>query len=504
LVPDPPQFAIPAENITEILAGPGLALLEESILPKYICQQRWFGSKTRTVRKVTVADWAPLPVPDSALTILKVTYNEDTEENYVLALAITSDPYEGRERSVLTNVGRSRSSLAKLVDGFSIDDVRASVLAVIRDRESLQAFRGEFVGLPGSYLKNLATPTASRVSSAEQSNTSVFFDDTLILKLFRRVETGINPDVEIGKVLTEEVHFEHTPPFAGELTYRAAGEDGDGDAEYVIALLQGQVTNEGDGWSWTLSRLQHSLDLHSDEDRVLSFLDAAQLLGQRTAEMHAALELASGQDFSSETATDANIQADVNRLKNQLDKTLTLIRTKFAELPDENIEAAALLISKKSYLEIEVDRLRSIPPDRAGRWSRIHGDFHLGQVLRTNTDFVILDFEGEPAKTLDQRRAKQSPLRDVAGMLRSFSYVIAAFEKLHPGLSWSRDWERSVSDRYLESYISSRPIGEDRSVSLLLKAYTLEKALYELQYELNHRPDWISIPLKGILGLITD
>jgi len=506
VVPTQSHIAIPAESIGDVFVGPGLQLLQESILPGYLCQQRWFGSKARTIRSITVADWAPLPVPDSALAILEVCYTEGAPESYVMTLAMTSQPVERGERHFLADVNRSNSapgSYSTLVDGFFLEEIRSAVLNIICENKTLTSLHGNMKGSAGSMLRTLPFPATSRLSSAEQSNSSVLFDDTLILKLFRRIESGINPDVEISKILTEEAGFSNTPPFAGEITYTVHETDGNPINHYVLALLQGQITNVGDGWSWTLAELKRSLDSPNDAERIQRYKAAARLLGLRTAEMHTALENAPGKDFFSEAASDAQIAADADRLQNQISATLSSMRSRFAELPEEIIEKAGLLLSKRRDLESVVDNLCTLHADSAGRWTRIHGDFHLGQVLRTDTDFVILDFEGEPAKTLDERRAPQSPLRDVAGMLRSFSYAVAAFAKENPTASWVNEWEHFVSQQYLDSYVSVRQLTETDTLRSLLSAYILEKALYELRYELNHRPEWISIPLDGVLGLLS-
>ena len=505
---EPQEIMIPAGDIGEVLTGPGLELLQESILPNYICQQRWFGSKSRTIRKITVVDWGRLHAPDSALILLEISYTEGPSDNYAMTLAIASQPIERDERHFLGYVNRSGpipGSMATLVDGFVLEKVRSAVLNIIRDNTTVPFLHGDMVGSAGSMLRNSPVTSTSRLSSAEQSNSSVFFDDSLILKLFRRIEPGINPDVEIGRLLTEEAGFAHIAPFAGEITYVARDIEGDSINRYVIALLQGQVKNVGDGWAWTLAELEQALHYSDDLQRIHSYGSAAQLLGLRTAEMHGALERAQGDAFLSKAASSAEIEDDADRLQRQTSITFSLMRQKFADLPEEHVEEAALLLSKRRLVESMVERFRSVFGAEVGRWTRIHGDFHLGQVLRTNDDFVILDFEGEPVKTLDERRARQSPLRDVAGMLRSYSYAAAVFAQNNPGSAhWLGQWEEFVSETYLNSYFSARQSARTETVRSMLRAFTLEKALYELQYELDHRPTWASVPLRGILGLLAE
>jgi maltose alpha-D-glucosyltransferase/alpha-amylase len=347
-------------------------------------------------------------------------------------------------------------------------------------------------------------PSSSRLSKAEQSNSSIFFEDSLILKLFRHIQPGINPDVEIGRFLTEQAGFEHTPVYAGEIRYQTKESDSEPSDMYVLALLQGQVKNQGDGWSWTLSQLQSIGDPSSTEHDASGYAPAASLLALRTAQMHDALEKAAIDGMRSRPATREDLAADALRLKAQMSSTLLLLKHQFSDLPDSYVEEAAALIARRREMETFVEVLASISPEQAGRWMRIHGDYHLGQVLRTDSDFVILDFEGEPLKPLEERRRLQSPLRDVAGMIRSFDYVAAVHGQEAPeASSWLPAWERSTKSAYLDTYLRERNLMQRDGIEMLLKAYELEKALYELQYELSHRPTWTHIPLRATLEIIS-
>jgi maltose alpha-D-glucosyltransferase / alpha-amylase len=376
---------------------------------------------------------------------------------------------------------------------------------------------------------------ASRVGSAEQSNTSILYGGELILKLFRRLQPGENPDVEIGRFLTEVARFPRVAPFMGEITVTTAtGESA------TAAMLQGLVANQGDGWAWFLAELGEFL--HSvagrrapgGTDSTLeklagSSLSAAAMLGSRTAEMHLALSTPT-QDpaFSAEPLTAERIEQDSRRLEAQLVEVLEILKMRFSSLDDFNAEAVALLLAKRRDLFARTRALSGI--EAAGQCIRIHGDYHLGQTLRTQgnsggsgeqpADFVILDFEGEPARPLAERRKKQSPLKDVAGMLRSFSY--AAHSALNDFLSanpdpaanadseelkaWVLLWERSATGEFLRAYrkaIAAKPdlLPSSERWQPLLNAYLLEKALYEVMYELNNRPTWIHIPVAGVLAL---
>jgi maltose alpha-D-glucosyltransferase/alpha-amylase len=505
--PTTQEILIPGNNLNEILAGPGRELLQESILPAYLSQQRWFGSKARTIKNLTIYDWSSLPPEDSALMLLDVSYNEGDVERYAVPVAMSFDVSTIEERFVIGNVSRDIEGLSRrgyLIDGLALESVRGSLLNLIGKGETSEAQNGAFTGVPGSVLAEQKLPSSSRLSRTEQSNSSIFFEDSLILKLFRHVQPGINPDVEIGRFLTEQAGFEHTPVYAGEIRYRANDSKSEPSDLYVLALLQGQVKNLGDGWSWTLSELQSIGNSSNAEEETSGYEAAARLLALRTAQMHDAFDRANTDGMRSRPATREDLAADSLRLKAQMSSTLLLLRHQFGDLPDSYVEEAAALIARRREMETFVEVLASISPEKAGSWMRIHGDYHLGQVLRTDSDFVILDFEGEPLKPLEERRRLQSPLRDVAGMMRSFDYVAAVYQQeAKDATSWLPGWERSTKDAYLNTYLGERNLLQRDGIEMLLKAYELEKALYELQYELSHRPTWTHIPLRATLDIIS-
>jgi maltose alpha-D-glucosyltransferase/alpha-amylase len=391
----------------------------------------------------------------------------------------------------------------------------------------------------------------SLVGSAEQSNTSVIYGNKLILKLFRRLQPGENPDVEIGRFLTEVAHFPRIAPFLGEISLTAhSGE------KTTVAMLQGLVANQGDGWQWFLDQLAEFfpsvtglpalpgasspsfLNDHQPfrEAEVLAdpSLRAAALLGHRTAEMHLALATPTTDPaFAAEPFTDEDLAHDAQRIDRQITSTLETLKIKLSTLKDLTADDAALLLSRRIDLFARANAITSTAA--AGLRIRIHGDYHLGQTLRTgcapgeetdpseigsNGNFVLLDFEGEPARPLAERRHKQSPLKDVAGMIRSLSYAAHAgldqFLTANPELAhgpasetvtaWAVFWQSSVSCEFLSAYrqtIAANPalLPPPQQSQTLLAAYLLEKALYELLYELNNRPAWLRIPLAGILAL---
>ncbi len=400
----------------------------------------------------------------------------------------------------------------------------------------------------------------ARLLTAEQSNTSVLFGDRLILKLFRKLEPGENPDLEIGRFLTEQTDFRNIPPVAGSIEYRPARGPNQSGEPATLAILQGYVDNQGDAWRFTLDFLSRYFE------RVLSRGDLAPpptpdpltigaapagpsapagpagrldltdllglypshagLLGRRTGQLH--LALASGIEtkaFAPEPFSELYQRSLYQSMRSSTGKTFRFLARRLDALPGEAERAAAgrlldardaLLARFKPLLDHKIEALRI----------RCHGDYHLGQVLFTGNDFVIIDFEGEPARPLSERRIKRSPLRDVAGMLRSFDYAVHAAlqEQIDRGVfgpeqrpalePWGHFWYQEASAAFLRGYldalaaakrepalIPTTPEGEGE-IRLLLDVFLLDKAIYELRYELENRPGWVRIPLHGILRLI--
>ena len=395
----------------------------------------------------------------------------------------------------------------------------------------------------------------SRIASGEQSNTSILYGQQLILKLFRRLQPGENPDVEIGRYLTEVSRFHRIAPLLGEIAITSKSGE-----KTTVAMLQQLVANDGDGWQWFLAQLAGFFVSVADqpaphESPAPSFLherapisealehagpslEAAALLGRRTAEMHLALAAATDDPaFAPEALTLADLASDARRIDAQITSTLEALKAKLSTLKDLTADDAGLLLSRRIHLFARANAITGFSP--TGQRIRIHGDYHLGQTLRTggaaaahgtgsetdpvnseNGDFVLLDFEGEPARPLAERRQKQSPLKDVAGMIRSFSYaahtgldhflsaqreVSRTTDSTNPG-AWAILWQNAASAEFLRAYretIAVNPLllPSPEQSQLLLGTYLLEKALYEMLYELNNRPAWLRIPLAGILSL---
>jgi maltose alpha-D-glucosyltransferase/alpha-amylase len=532
----------------KVLTGPTARRLETQILPEYLPKQRWFAGKSHDISATRIVDWAVLPESDTALTLVEVRYESGEPQTYLVLLATTYG--ESAEQlshasptAVLCSVA-SQGQSGILHDGILNDAACNELLAIIENGRDVPMRNGILRGTPGTSLaaiKGADSALPVRRGSAEQSNSSILYDQRLILKLFRHQEVGPNPDCEMIKYLTEQAHFEPIPPFGGSIEYLPSETPAESEGIAVsVAMLQGFVTNEGDGWKWSVDEaeryfenvapipfpdalrpsLAHPFDLAerpADQaalDHVGIYLDAAAQLGRRTAELHLALAAANDNPaFAPEPFTQTDLQELTQSLREQASTVFDALKHSMARVPDEIVELVATVLSRRQHI---LDHFR-VPAQGSLRAQRIriHGDYHLGQVLRVKTDFTILDFEGEPARPLAERRAKQSPLKDVAGMLRSFSYAAYSTllnytarrpEDLDRLESWAQLWERSASAEFLRAYRETAgdaaflPADRD-DFAKLLDVYLFDKSLYELLYELNNRPPWVRIPLMGILSL---
>ena len=527
-----------------LLDGAGRHRLESLVLPEYLSKQRWFGGKTRRIRSARIADWIALTESTNVLSLVEVQYEKGDSDRYFLPLALSFGKdaeklHETYPAAIIAPVV-SASGSGFLYDAVFDDRGGAALLCFIERAKQASGRNGVVRGVPGAGYEALRgtqdTSVVVRRGSAEQSNTSIFFDDRLILKLFRRQYSGPNPDCEIGRYLTETVHFDGIPPFAGAIEYVPA----DGEPQ-TFAILQGFVANQGDGWTLALEELSQYyercataawpdggsaaasadlMDLAAQEPSPLAreyagiALDSADMLGKRTAHLHLALAAPTDDSsFTPEPLSPADVQDLLTGLHSNAIRVLDLLKESVAGLPDEWIDLAGLVLGRRSQI---LDSFKiAAQDDTLGQRIRIHGDYHLGQVLQVKTDYVVLDFEGEPARPLAERRAKCSPMKDVAGMVRSLSYAAYSgliaytarrpedWKSLEP---WARFWERSMAAEFLRAYRQTAqkalflPSSDD-GFRKLLGVYLLDKALYELAYELNNRPAWVRIPLMGILSL---
>ena len=518
------------------------------LLRQFLPSRRWFRSKARRIRTVTLQDVVPVGDVDAFLSFIRVEFIDGEPEDYVLPVALAkgeavAGAQEKFRDTVLARLQAPDGSQAVLYGALWKPEFSDALLNAIARRKRLHGASGEVIGIHTKAFRRVwggrGQNLEAKVSSADQSNSSIIYGDRFILKLFRKVEPGMNPEIEISDFLTAR-GFAHTPPLVGHLEYRP----GNGE-RMQLGILQGFVPNQGDAWNYTLDALgryferalasteppplpsaadQHPMLLMAQDpppvvaDLLGEYLESARTLGVRTAQLHTALTDASGgPDFAPEPMSEHYRQGLYHGMLSLTNRSFQLLRDRLSSIPETASADAKRVLEREGDLRSRFLRLRSKRIDAVR--IRHHGDFHLGQVLYTGRDFIIIDFEGEPARPLSERRLKRSPIRDAAGMMRSFQYVAyAALYGQVPGVTprvehldrlstFAELWTAWVSAAYLQCYLREAarapyiPESED-GLRILLDAFLLEKAVYEVAYELNNRPDWVRIPLAGIAKLL--
>jgi len=544
----PPVALTVSGEWSNVLRGRAKARLEFA-LPGYIRAQRWFGGKARIIKNVTITDAVPLPGGKEIglLALAQVDYVQSESEKYSLPLAFLSGDEarilrENAPQQVIADLTVEGGAPGVLCEGVASPRFSQALLEIVIGCHRIGAGRGEFEGSHTAALPRIlgdAPPPAPSLSKAEQSNSSLVFGDKLILKLFRRLEGGLNPDLEIGRFLTAR-EFPHVPPLAGAIEYVLANNE-----PVSVAVAHGFVPEAKDAWRLTLDALGRYYDragtLHAkgenppplSEDWWLlrgeepspavmelagTFQESARLLGERTAQLHLVLASETEDEaFAPEPFTPHYVRGLFQSMRNLATHNLRLLRKQLRILPAEVAPMAERVLALEAEI---VNCYRPLFEQRiSAKRIRTHGDYHLGQVLWTSKDFVILDFEGEPAVSLSERRLKRSPVRDVAGMIRSFHYAVYAGlhqhiargslppENLSAFEPWALFWYNAVSAAFVRAYLQT--VGQSgilpsvpEHLQVLLRAYLLNKAMYEVGYELNNRPAWLGIPLQGVLHLL--
>ena len=489
---------------------------QERMLPAFLRERRWFGGKARRMKSAHVSEAVPIPwqAAQALLCLVEVEYVEGEQETYALPLAYSADQDGSLEtrspESLLARV-EGPDGLGLVYDALADPGFCQLLLQIIARRRKLKGEQGLLLGAQTREFRTLYSlgdhldVTASRV---EQSNSSVIFGERLILKVFRRVEAGTNPELEIGRFLTERTTFRQIAPVAGSLEYRPLR----GEAS-TLAVLTAYVPNQGDAWSFTQNELAEYYSRASGTPRpeiVGDYVQAAGLLGRRTGELHLALASdAHVPDFAPEPTTMLDQRSFYQSARQLCNDVFQLLRRHLDRLPGGVGDRARSVLGLEGQVGSVLRTVVQRPV--SSRRIRGHGDYHLGQVLRVTDDFVVIDFEGEPDRVLSERRLKRWALRDVAGMLRSFEYAAyaALVERERPDelLPWARVWSTTVSQAFLDAYRqavsgASFLARTEEENGWLLTVLLLEKALYELRYELNNRPDWIDLPLRGLVDLM--
>jgi maltose alpha-D-glucosyltransferase / alpha-amylase len=517
----------------------------ERLLPAYLMKNRWFRGKGRSIKTAGFGEFFFLN-HDALFSVVQVDYTDGDGESYLLPLMQAEGEKERRifeevpHAAIARLIDQKEGKEAILCDAIVDRGVNEALLAFMVRGRKAKAAEGEVVGVTTRAFHPIQGESLEpSVMKIEQTNTSVAFGRQYILKLVRRLEEGTNPDLEIGRFLTER-GCEFAPPLAGAVEYRKPGVE-----PVTLAILQKFIPNQGDAWSYTLDVLKgyfervsversevESLSLPrsalipaSDEELpgpvyelIGPYVESARLLGRRTGSLHVLLASEKNNPrFAPEVFSTLYQRALYQSMRTLTGRVFQLLRKNIKSVPEaHSAEAGRILGLEKAVLE----RFRAVTERKiTAQRIRCHGDLHLGQFLYTGNDFVIIDFEGEPGRPVSERKIKRSPLRDLAGMLRSFDYAVnsALFDQeAHgivkaddlPYLEWSaRLWKSWVSRVYVQAYLDSAGRSEflperGEELELLLNIHLLEKAVYELGYELNNRPEWLKIPLQGILQLL--
>jgi maltose alpha-D-glucosyltransferase/alpha-amylase len=521
----------------EAVAGDAFGRLAAEMLP-YLRSQRWFGAKGERIDDVRAI--ATVPVDTGAVGFVEIRPRDGDPETYAVPMATRSADDDPAPPPYAVIAGVAASDEHRLVvDGLWDPGFTSALFEIVERRRTVRGNPGRLIGSRTDAFTELrgdpTVPLEPRVSGAEQSNTSIVFGDRLIMKVFRRPGTGRNPDLEISTFLTERARFPHTPHVAGAIEFVPPKAE-----RRTVAMVQAFVPNEGDAWAFTLDAIQSSFEEGlvgggggddaaepglpsaggqapgggAPSEVLGTYAEVARLLGQRTAELH--LALASAPDdvaFAPEPFTRLYQRSLLQSLTSQVRRTFRRLRRTETEAPE-----ITSLLDREDEIIGRIDDLLADPI--GGVRIRHHGDYHLGQVLWTGRDVVIIDFEGEPARPLSERRIKRSALRDVAGMLRSFDYASETALRSPAAASitehlpdrvepWARRWANEASAAFLASYLETAREGthpvlppSDEETERLLAALVLEKAAYELRYELDHRPEWLVTPARGLTQLL--
>lgn len=522
--------------------------LERDILPSYVMSCRWFGGKAREIQEIKIVENITIKEGLSAiqLLLLDIKYNEGLSNTCLLPVSFsTGEKAEGiviRDPNAVIAHIKSESLEGIIYDSIYDEEFRKYLVEMVAKKRIFRGFQGKLVTYTGMALKKHKlkelSNEKSQVLKTDQTNSSIIYNRQLIFKFYRRLDEGVNPDLEIGRFLSEKVSFPHVPEFGGAIEYLRQGFE-----PVVVGMLQSFVANEGNAWTYTLDWVERYcervltkkesireipkvsatfVEIAFQEIPLLlqelidgSHLQMVSLLGKRTAELHMALSSErEDPNFAPEPFSILYQRSLYQSMQTQTKRIFELLRKNIRKLPDNSKQLISEVVSLEKQITENFAAL--LKKKISAMKIRVHGDYHLGQVLYTGNDFVIIDFEGEPERSLGERRLKKSPLRDVAGMIRSFHY--AAHSALMKRLSfsvedisalepWAELWHRYVGGTFLRAYLktieNTALVPKDKECcDVLLRAFLLEKAVYELGYELNNRPEWIAIPLRGIKHLM--
>jgi maltose alpha-D-glucosyltransferase/alpha-amylase len=518
-----------ASTVRRAIATATRQQLQHRVLAPFLETKRWFAAKGHGITHIELLEQGEWNSPQGSwlMTIIEVHFADQPAQLYFLPLAIDWELEVGQDR--INSLGawalarvRQKERTGVLYSAFGDDAFCRALVHAIGENLSLPFGKGHIRFSAFKAFADLATGTDAPVQhpALEQSNTAVYFGDKMFLKGYRRLQTGTNPEVEVGRFLTEQAPFPHIVPVAGAIEFHRA----DGQ-RLTLGILQSYINNQGSVWNFAVDYVERFIseqltdNPHPEESPHGYFLTLMTLLGQRTGELHLAFAHPTGDPaFDPQPITREDLAAWSEHLRNEAVATLDdLEKHRESQTADMRVAIDRLLALRKTLLErISPAAMEGITADKM----RYHGDMHMGQVLRVENDFVITDFEGEPGRTIEERHAKHSPLRDVAGMLRSFSYVSAVAANhatserpadRHRAGPLVQAWEEDATAAFLKGYRLALALTDNRvlpsavgAADRLIGFFVIEKALYELRYEMGNRPDWLSIPLFSLIRTLED
>jgi maltose alpha-D-glucosyltransferase/alpha-amylase len=514
------QTLVVRDSLRELLGERHTSTILRDILPDYLRRRRWFAGKDEKIAAVRVAYIVPLPSNQEMLiSEIEVQY-QDRLERYLIPAGIS---WEGGaalqlpQQLALARVRRKRQ-VGFITDAFSLEGFPRALVGGLRNQLRIATPDGEiqFVGTDQVNALPDMSEAGVRWLSAEQSNSSLVLGNAAVIKLIRKVLPGIHPEAEMTGYLTK-VGYRNASQLLGEVVRIA----GDG-APHTLAIVQSNIANQGDAWTWTVDNLRRAVDEAAlapaegaNEESFKPLFDFAALVGTRLGELHIALAgKTSDPAFAPAYAKAADIRKIAAATAKQIERTCARLQAKTADLDAEAQSLVAAIIDKKSEI---ISLLGALAKNGAGTlMTRVHGDFHLGQILVAQADAYIIDFEGEPLRGLEERRAKTTPLRDVAGLLRSLDYAAASVDLPEGDASSQpvrerradllRSFRHKASDGFLSSYwaaVSAFPaLRLSPTRGGLLDLLLLEKGAYEIEYEAANRPKWLPIPLRGFAALV--
>ncbi len=501
-----------------VLQGRERRYLEENALRAYLPRQRWFSGKGHAIEGVVLEPFGTFNEPDDNHSLLAVRVRQEngSEKRYFLPLSLRWGDQDSVQIPYTVAKVRRGARVGAMVDAVHDQNFVLALVRKLCAGETMSLPDGAIHFEPAAGLRGIEIPETVTATGAEQSNISLIVGDAMLLKLYRQLESGVNPDVEVSRFLTEAARFPNTPAYLGSIEHRSSA----GQPVALAAAFE-FVRNQGDAWGAitdALERLLEGYRLAEDESdgALYAFpLGIGSKVGVRTAQMHQALAIPTREPgFGSVPIDGADLEEWVREARKAAHQVFDALQHAPAEAwSDTTAGLVRAFLERRPDVDRILDDFACMPP--SGRKSRIHGDYHLGQLLMVKDDVFIVDFEGEPRRSIDQRRLKTSPLRDVAGMLRSFDYAAwSALDKLSArGIQLTTErralafkWRDEATRSFLGEY---RATSEDRNAAVpksaadgLLQLFLLHKAFYEVGYELGSRPAWLSVPLRGILDLL--